>query len=68
MRVGVHQYYQSARVSLNPSRLLCSDMYSQSRPLDERLAAVSVQTLEWSIRQLMRRVRGHQLTSRWYVF
>jgi len=68
MRVGVHQYYQSARVRLSPIGLLCSDMYSQSRPLDERLAAIYVQALEWSIRQLMHCAWGQQLTSRWYVF
>lgn len=57
MRVGVHQYYQSAQVRVGATSLLCSDMYSQSRPLDERLAAICVQALEWSIRQLMRRIR-----------
>jgi hypothetical protein len=28
--------------------LLCSDMYSQSGPLDKSLSTITVQALEWS--------------------
>jgi hypothetical protein len=46
---GVLQYCKSAHISGHGElSLLCSDMYSQSGPLDKSLSAIPVQALEWS--------------------